>query len=142
MTISKAKFELHDVDVERIQNAILNVGPTSENVINDYLHSTGGGQIVKGITNLIPRSKFGTHHARDNNWSEQTNYNLAVDISNSLKGKRGTSFYYLYYVVTGTGTSKKIGPRDFMSEGMNREYDNVVNGLFDAINENIEREMN
>ena len=92
----KTNFSLKADDVARIQQAILRVSNTSEDVINNYLHNTGGKNIVKSITNYIPRSpRKNVIHAKGSNWSEQINYNLAVNISNSLKGSRGKSFYYL-----------------------------------------------
>lgn len=138
----KTEFSLNYADFERIRQAILRCGNTSEPVINNYLHNIGGPNITKSITKFIPRSDRDKIHAKDSNWSEQQNYNLAVNISNSLRGKRGTSFYYLYYVVTGTGTSAKKGPNDFMKKGLNQEYDNVVNGILDDLSKNIEKELN
>lgn len=137
----KSNFSLVDKDVERIRQAISNCGVSSEKVINDYLHNTAGKNITKSITRFIPVSKNGKRHAKHSNWSEQENFNLAVGVSNSLKGKRGSSFYYLYYVVTGTGTNKKKGARDFMKQGMDQEYNNIVNGMIDELGKNIEKEM-
>lgn len=137
----KTRFELKDVDIERVKQSIGKLGYSSENVINNYLHNIAGEKIAAGITKYIPVSKRDKIHAKYSNWSEQANYNLAVNVSNSLKGKRGTSFYYLYYVATGTGTSKKNGPNDFMEKGMDQEYNNIVNGLINELNENIEKEM-
>lgn len=138
----KTEFGFKDDDFERIKQAIKRVGDTSENVINKYLHNVAGSNITKSITPFIPKSERGKIHARNSKWSEQDNYNLAVSISNSLKGKRGTSFYYLYYVVTGTGTNYKKGARDFMEQGLNKEYNNVVDGLLEELSTNIEKEMN
>ena len=138
----KSNFGIKETDIERIRQSILRVGETSENVINDYLHKTAGKNIIKSITPHIPRSeRKNVIHARNSNWSNQENFNLAVSISNSLKGKRGSSFYYLYYVVTGTGTNKKKGARDFMSKGLDEEYNNIVKGLLNELDKNIEKEL-
>lgn len=137
----KTNFSLNYEDVERIQQAILRCGSTSEDVINDYLHNKAGDIIIQSITKFIPRSKVNKVHAKDSKWHEQTNYNLAVNIANSTKGKRDKSFYYLYYVATGTGTSRKNGPNDFMSKGLDKEYDNIVNGVIDELLKNINKEM-
>ncbi len=138
----KTNFSLKDDDIEKIKRAIGKCGNTSEQVINNYLHNVAGENIVKSITNYIPRSpRNNVIHARGSNWSEQKNFNLAVNIGNSLKGSRGTSFYYLYYVVTGTGTNKNKGARDFMEQGLNKEYDNVVNGIINELDKNIEKEL-
>lgn len=135
----KTKFSLNDKDVDRIKKSILNLGGSSENVINDYLHGEGAERIVTGITKFIPVSKRKKKHAKTSKWYKQNNYNLAVAIENSTSGKN--SFYYLYYVATGTGTSEKKGPNDFMNKGMDTEYNNVVNGLINEIEKNIEKEM-
>lgn len=138
----KSNFSLKAEDIDKVSQAILRVGTTSEEVINNYLHDVAGKDITKSITRFIPVSKKGKRHAKHSNWSEQENFNMAVSISNSLKGSRGSSFYYLYYVVTGTGTSKKKGANDFMEKGMNQEYNNIVKGLIDTLDKNIEKEMN
>lgn len=137
----KTKFSLDYSDMERIKKSILNCGESSERVINNYLHDVAGEKITKSITRFIPVSKRDKTHAKHSNWSEQANYNLAVNISNSLKGKRGKSFYYLYYVVTGTGTNKKKGPNDFMKKGLDQEQNNIVNGIINELDKNIEKEM-
>lgn len=138
----KTNFSLKDSDIEKVKQAIMRAGYTSESVINDYLHNVAGKKLSERMTMYIPLSpRRDVIHARNSNWSEQENFNLAVSIGNSLKGKRGTSFYYLYYVVTGTGTNKKKGARDFMEQGLNKEYDSVVNGLIEELGKNIEKEM-
>lgn len=135
----KTKFELKDKDVERIKQAITKLGDSSESAINKYLHNTGGEKIAKGITNYIPVSKRKKKHAKNSKWYKQNNYNLAVGVENSTSGKN--SFYYLYYVATGTGTSKKNGPNDFMKKGMDQEYNDIVNGLVNEIEQNINKEL-
>lgn len=143
----KANFKLKDEDIEKIRNAILRCGTTSEEVLNDYIHNKASEKFIKRMDRYIPVAKKDKNHkhipirAKGNKWYEQENYNLAVNISNSLKGKRGTSFYYLYYIVTGTGTSKNIGARDFMEQGVNEEYNNVVNEMLEELEKNIDKEM-
>lgn len=139
MPVSRSDFSLKYTDIERLQNSIAQIGHTSESVINEHLHNVTGEQMVEGITRYIPVSKKGKRHAKYNKWWEQSDYNLAVAIENSLKGKRGTSFYYLYYVITGTGTSYMYGKRDFMEQGLNKNYDKIVNSLFDELMKHIER---
>ena len=142
MPTVKTKFSLEDSDYEKIRQSILRCGHSSEEVINKYLHKVAGKNIAKSITKFIPRSpRKNVIHAKGGKWSEQENFNLAVGVANSLEGKRGTSFYYLYYVATGTGTNKKKGPRDFMKKGLDQEYNNVVEGLVNEIDKNIEKEM-
>lgn len=135
----KSKFELKYDDVERLKTAIGNCGSSSEKIINDFLHDKGAKLITDSITRFITVSQKGKRHAKGSKWYVQENYNLAVNISNNSKGKK--SFYYLYYVATGTGTSKDKGANDFMDKGMDKVYDQVVEELLNKVTENIEREM-
>lgn len=135
----RTRYSLEWEDVERIREAIVRCGVSGEGAINDYLHNTAGEMIAQSITKFIPRSDRKKVHARDSKWYAQSNFNLAVGISNSQRGKN--SAYYLYYVATGTGTSKKNGPNDFMEKGLEKEYDNVVNGVIQKLLENIDKEL-
>lgn len=137
----KTNFKLKDSDIERIQKAIIQCGDSAEEKINDYLKNVGGEKIATGISKFIPRSNRNKTHAKTSKWWKQLNYNLAVVVENNNAGKRNTSFYYLYYPATGTGTSKKKGKNDFMGRGLNSEYQTLVNGLINELDENIEKEM-
>lgn len=141
MPIIKTRFALKSEDVDRLNQAIARCGESSENVINEYLHDEGGEKIYKSITQFIPRSKRNKQspHAIDSKWWEQTNYNLAVGIANKTSGKN--SFYYLYYPATGTGTSKKKGPNDFMERGLYSQYNNIVDNIVNNLIENIDKEL-
>lgn len=142
MPTFKNSFSLHFKDMERVNLAINNLAGNAEEVINDYLHKTGGEKISDSITKFLPVSKKGTKHAKSSKWFEQENFNLAVSISNSIKGKRGSSFYYLYYVFTGTGTSRKKGPNDAMIKGYKKVENELVENLIDSLDKKIEQEMN
>lgn len=131
------KFVLKDSDIEKVQEAIVKYGENSESVLNNFLHTKASDQLVRSITNYIPVSKNGDYHAKSHKWYEVANYNLTIEISNSLAGKRGTSFYYLYYVLTGTGTSKKKGETDFFQLGIDAQYDNIVNEMLDLLTNNF-----
>lgn len=137
----KAQFKLRYEDIDRINEAIANAGHTAEKSINAYLHYEGAEIIAESITKFMPRSAVDRMHAKDNRWWEMQPYNLAVEISNSLKGKRGTSFYYLYYPSTGTGTSKWRGRNLFMEKGLEAQHDSLVNGIIEAILQNIDKEI-
>lgn len=139
MGIVRSKFTLKDDDIERLRNAVVSCGTSSENVINDYLHTSGAEKIVESVTRFIPVSKKGKRHAKSSKWYKQTNYNMAVAIENNSSGKK--SFYYLYYVATGTGTSSQKGANNFMDKGMNKIYDKVVDDLVNELEKNIERKM-
>lgn len=135
MATVKGTFSLKDEDVNKIKEAIKDCGEYSEKVINDYLHNVGGENIAKSITNFLPRSNRNKVHAKDKKWYKQSNYNLSVSIENASK------FYYLYYVATGTGTSKMNEPNSFMEDGLEKESSNVVNGIVNELINNINKEL-
>lgn len=142
MPTIKTQFSFKTEDIDRLNEVISRCGKKSERIINDYLHNVAGEKITRSITNskFFPRSKRNKIHAQDTKWYEQTNFNLAVGIENNTSGKK--SAYYLYYVATGTGTSAKKGPNDFMLDGLDKEYNNVVNGIIEKLLENVDKEMN
>lgn len=135
MPTIKSDFVLTDDEIEKLQLAMTNSKNNLEKIINNYLHNNASEQMISSITQFIPVSKKGTRHAKTHEWYEKTIPNLAFTISNNLKGKRGTSFYYLYYVVTGTGTSKKKGANDFFEKGSNKIHNKIVEELINEINE-------
>lgn len=142
MPIIRNKMELKDDDILRIQEAMARSTGSTEKTISDYLHESGAQILIDDITRFIPVSKKGKRHAKRNQWYDQENYNMAVGIANNLKGKRGTSFYYLYYVATGTGTSRKKGGIDFMEKGEAKAHSKMVDGVVAAVTKNIEEEIN
>ena len=142
MPIIKQNFELDFNDCLKLQKAISNIGIGAESAINECLKNKTSIKMAKSITNFLPRSETGKHHAKDNNWYELEFYNLSFILSNSLAGKRENSFYYLYYPATGTGQSYKKGPNDFMGNGMKSEYNNAVSDLLNALNKKIEEDLN
>ena len=141
MPRNRVQFQLHFEDVERINQAIANAGHTAEKSINIYLHGVGAYVIADEITKFMPKSARDKIHAKESVWWEMQPFNLAIEISNSLKGKRGTSFYYLYYPSTGTGTSKRRGRNLFMERGLESKHDELVNGMIEAILKNIDNAM-
>lgn len=135
MASVKTTFTLKDNDVERITKAIQNCGEYSEQTINNYLHNVAGEKIARSITDFLPRSNRNKVHAKDSKWYKINNYNLSVSIENASK------FYYLYYVATGTGTSKLNEPKTFMEDGLNKERNNIVNGIVNELIKNINKEL-
>lgn len=148
MSYIKTTFSLKDEDLIRIRDGIKRCGVSSEEVLNNYLHNEASERLIKQMNYYIPVAKPDKTHkripikAKGNKWYEQENYNLAVTIENSLKGKRGTSYYYLYYVATGTGSNKYVGERNFLEKGLNDEYNNIVDGMLKVLDENIQKELN
>lgn len=141
MPVIKQNFYLNYDDIKRINKALINFQGDKEKTINDCFKKISAPKVTKSVTDYLPISEKGKRHAKDNLWYELTYYNLSFVLANSLKGKRGTSFYYLYYPATGTGQSYKKGPNDFFEKGVNKEYDNVVEDILSALENKLEEEL-
>lgn len=141
MPIIKQNFELDYSDCKKLEEITLKIKDGVENTINNCLKDIVSPKITKSVTNFIPKSEKGKRHAKENKWYELKYYNLAFVLSNSLRGKRKTSFYYLYYPATGTGNSYKKGPNDFLGKGVAKGKNNAVTDLLNALNKKIEEEM-
>lgn len=141
MPLIKEKFELKYDDIQRLKQSLINFQGDKEKTINDCLEKISGPKVIKSVTDFLPVSKKGKRHAKDNEWYELQYYNLSFVLSNNLKGKRGTSFYYLYYPATGTGNSYKKGKKEFLTKGFYKVYDNVIEDLLSALNKKIEEDL-
>ncbi len=127
-----AKFELKYDDVIRIQSAIQSYGSGAEKTLNNYLHGEAAKMMIDSVTNLIPLSKEGKKHARMNQWFQKENYNLAVTI------RASGSFWYLFFPLTGQGTSRDYGERDFFTQGIDLVYDKVVQEMLTILSKKFE----
>lgn len=142
MPVVKSRFAIDSKDIDKVQKSILNFQENSENAINEYLEKIGSNKVIKSVTDVLPYYKKAKLHAKESKWYDIEFYNMSFVLSNSLEGKRGTSFYYLYYPATGTGNSYKKGPNDFFETGFNNIYDSVVDGLIKSLENKIEEELN
>lgn len=142
MPIIKQNFELKYDDILKLKKALTNFQGDKEKTINDCLQKISSPRSAKSVTSFLPVSKTGKRHAKYNLWYELKYYNLSFVLSNSLKGKRGSSYYYLYYPATGTGNSYKKGPNNFFEKGINNDYENIVNDLLNALNNKLREELN
>lgn len=123
-----ATFTLDDKDIDRLTNAIKSFEGEAEKAIGQYLESKADDIFQKSIINLIPVSEANKQHAK-------TSAPLTGDMQGNLSLYIHTKkkFHYLYFPNEGEGTSKGQEPHDFMGEGLDKEYDTVVNGLLDAL---------
>ena len=142
MPVVKERFALNSKDVDRVQKAILSFQKDAENAINEYLEKIGSNKVIKSVTDVLPYYEKTKLHAKYSKWYDIGFNNMSFVLSNSLKGKRGTSFYYLYFPATGTGNSYKKGPNDFFGTGFNNIYDSFVDGLIMSLENKIEEELN
>lgn len=141
MPTIKQNFYLNDDEMLKVQNAIQKISNNVPLTINKCLEEVISPKMTRSVTDYLPRSKDGKRHAKDNKWYEIEFYNMAFVLSNSLKGKRGTSFYYLYYPATGTGNSYKKGPNDFLEKGEKKIHNEAVTDLLNSLNKKIEEEL-
>lgn len=125
------KFEMKQEDLNKIEESILEYGENSEKVINDYLNSVAKNKFMTAIKDYMPVSNRNKNHAKTSNSIDSISYNLALVIKTKSK------FNYLYFPQTGEGTSKGKNPNDFMEKGINKEYDNVINGMLDRLQNRI-----
>lgn len=129
--MANATFELKKEDIERINKAISTFPDNVEVAINTYLSNQGKNKMVNSMENLIPISKRDKDHAKGSNPFRTDLFNLGLTI------RTKTKYNYLYFPQMGEGTSKNKGPNDFMQDGLDSIYDNVVNDMLDAIQNKI-----
>lgn len=137
-------FAIKADDWQILENKIADYPGNAEDTINNYLHGDGVELITQSITNYIPLStgrpsahanvkrkykhkKVGSH-ARYAKWYHTKNFNLAINITNIR------DYYYLYFVQNGLGTSQASGGVDFMSKGIDSVYEQVLSGIYNALN--------
>ena len=127
-----ATFKVNDEDFVRLQEEITRFGNGAEQVINEYLVTQANDTFIDSITNLIPVSDRNKRHAKQNAplvGEQRESLELYIHTR--------TPYHYLYFPEEGLGTSLGQDPHDFMVEGAENEYDNVVNGVLDALMRNI-----
>jgi hypothetical protein len=130
--MANAKFELKSEDVEKISKAIAGFEGDAEVAINTYLRDIGRVKMSTAIQNLIPISKVNKKHAKDSDPLKTELFNLVLTI------KTKTKYNYLYFPQTGEGTSEGNGPNDFMQDGIDSIYDNIVNDMLEQIQNKIQ----
>lgn len=130
--MARAIFKLSEEDLDLIRIRIKNFEGDAERVINDYLRNEANAKFIKSITNLIPVSKINKRHAKTSNPLDTKFYNLALYIHTKSK------FNYLYFPQNAEGQSKNNSPNDFMEEGIDAEYNNVVNEMMEKLQRRME----
>ena len=122
------KFELDSKDIDRLVGAIKQYEGDAEQALGNYLENEADKIFRPSIENLIPVSDTDKKHAR-------TSAPLTGDMEGNLSLYIHTkkAWHYLYFPDEGEGTSKGQKPHDFMNEGIEKQYDTVVNGMIDAL---------
>lgn len=132
--MASVEFSIKDEDINKINEAITNFEGNTERVINDYLGTQAKEKFIQSITNLIPVSRVNKRrHAKNSNPLDgKIRNNLTLWIHTKTK------FNYLYFPQNAEGTSKGKIPNDFMERGIDAEYDNVVNGILEKLQNRLE----
>ncbi len=145
-------FSTNSEDFVRLENVLKAYPKNAEDIINHYLENIGKEKLIEKATFYIPISvnpskDRKTHHAKKNKWYETAFKNLEIDLSNSSKGTRKSSYYYLYYVANYTGTSDPrkqktgVGGIDFFTKGAEMAYPNIKEDLIDLLSKKIKEEL-
>lgn len=117
-------FNIKDVDVLRLENAMKKYPKESEIVFNQYLHETAFSKFNKSIVHLIPVSaRKNVPHAKFMEPLTSYNGNLLIRIGN----KREVP--WLHFTNDGSGTSRKKAPLNFMSRGVDNETETVIDEM-------------
>lgn len=121
-------FELNDGDINKLITTIQNYSGNAEKAIGNYLENELPDIAKPSIQNLIPVSDRNKKHAKNSApFTEDMEGNLSIYIHTKK------AYHYLYFPDEGEGTSKGQEPHYFMEEGMERKYDEIVNGLLDSL---------
>lgn len=134
----KVRFALKEDDWIRYQEKITQFPEKVKKAVNEYMHTDVRDLMIKSITGEMPKSDRNKRHAKDSEWYVSFNFDQAVTIENKLAGTRKTSFYYLFFPHEGT-IYQKSNP--FTERVVEREYNRVVTGLFNAIDREIKEEL-
>ena len=123
-----ASFSLNDDDVNKLIEAIQRYEDNAEDAISNYLETEVPSITKPSIQSLIPVSDRNKKHARTSApFTEDMEGKLSIYIHTKKQ------WHYLYFPDEGEGTSKGQMPHDFMNQGVENEYDTLVNGLLDSL---------
>lgn len=137
--MSSVNFQIKQEDIIRLQEAMMRFGDESESTINDYFMGIGANIGVRAITSLLPTSgrtwKGKGKPAKSSNPFQSDFVNLGFSIRSKKK------YNYLYFPDQGSGTSLKNNPLEFMDKGLDKVYDDIVDGLLKGLKIKIEEEL-
>lgn len=123
-----AAFSLNDDDVNKLIEAIQKFEGSAEEAIGGYLEGEVPSIVKPSIQNLIPISDRNKAHASTSApFTEDMEGKLSIYIHTKKQ------WHYLYFPDEGEGTSKGQAPHDFMMQGVENQYDALVNGLLDSL---------
>ena len=122
-------FSIDAEDIDVLYDTIKQYPKNAEEKINKYLHGKGYERMEKSIHNAIPVSDRRKSHARNASplRDKEVSSNLSVTISTKTK------YHYLYFPDDGTNTIHHAGEKYFFYGGVERETENVMNEMLEAI---------
>lgn len=123
-----ARFTIHDDDINKLIESIQAFEGNAEEAMGTYIENTLPGIAKPSIQNLIPVSDRNKPHAR---YSAPFTEDMDGRLSIFIHTKK--NWHYLYFPDEGEGTSKGQQPHNFMEEGLEKEYDTIINGLLDSL---------
>ena len=128
-----ANFEISSEDIQRLQEPIMNYGNNAEQTINEFLNTEAKQMFSNSITNLIPVSDRNKQHAKDAQPVKgEQNQNLSLYLHTPGK------WHYLYFPDEGAGIKfANKAPYDFMRKGVEQESDNVINGMLNKLQNDL-----
>ena len=122
------RFTLKDEDVNELIESIKKFTGNAEDAIAETLENKVADILKTSIEGLIPVSNRNKTHAK-----------YSVPFTDDMQGKLSVyihtkkAYHYLYFPDEGEGTSKGQAPHDFTTEGVEKEYDNAINILLEAL---------
>lgn len=122
------EFKLKNKDIDALREKLIRVIPEAERTINAYLANEGAQVIIGGITQYTPVSNREKRHAKNSMPYKEKLGNMKVMVSTK------PAYGYLYFPDAGEGTSGKSRKHEgFMQDGVESVYENVVNGILEAV---------
>lgn len=137
--MSSVNFQIKQDDIIRLQEAMVRFGNESESTINDYLMGIGANMGIRSIISQLPTSgrtwKGKGKSAKSGNPFQSDFVNLGFSIRSKKK------YNYLYFPDQAAGTSSGNSPLEFMDRGLDKVYNNIVDGLLKSLQIKIEEEL-
>lgn len=124
-----ASFSLDSGDIDKLIESIQNFQGNAEQVMDEYVQNEVPEIAKPSITNLVPVSDRDKKHAKFNApFTQEAVTTLSVEI------KTRKPWHYLLFPDEARGHNfENRQPLEFMEKGMENRYDEIVNGLLDAL---------
>lgn len=146
----KATFSINNLEeLKSLESKIKALPNEAEDIINEYLHTTGADNTITLIKKRMPLSKKNKNYvARFSSGKRQPTTHAKY--SDSLRVKpinlgfiveSTSSYWYLVFPALGIGNSYKNMPDDFMNKGLNDNIPIIINHLSEDLMEKLEKRL-